>query len=93
MADNRIPSFLIGLGLGATFGLLVAPSRGDKTREDLRKAAKDGQDLFRKGSEEVLKSAGVAIDWSRELVESQRENLESAYQAGMDAYRSAVDKP
>ena len=49
MADNRIPSFLIGLGLGATFGLLVAPSRGDKTREDLRKAAKDGQDLVQEG--------------------------------------------
>ncbi len=88
MASNRIPSFLIGLGVGAAFGLLVAPSRGDKTREGLRRTATDGCDLVRRGSEEFRKSAGSVMDWSKEILESQRVNLESAYQAGMDAYRS-----
>lgn len=39
MTDNRIPYFVIGLGLGAIAGLLMAPKRGDETRESLRDTA------------------------------------------------------
>ncbi|MDE0108689.1 MAG: YtxH domain-containing protein [Bryobacterales bacterium] len=39
MTNNQFPCFVIGLGLGAIVGLLVAPKRGDETREALRETA------------------------------------------------------
>lgn len=93
MAGNRIPSFLIGLGVGAAFGLLVAPNRGDRTRDELYRTASDGCELVKRGSREVRKTAETAVGWGKDMLESQRASLESAYLAGMDAYRGMVDKP
>ena len=90
MADNRVPYFVIGLGLGAAAGLLVAPNRGAQTRAELRKAADEGRDFVTKRSSELRKMAEVAVDKGKEAAEEQRANLESAFQAGMDAYRSAA---
>lgn len=39
MTDNRLPCFVIGLGLGAVVGLLAAPKRGDETRDALLETA------------------------------------------------------
>jgi gas vesicle protein len=72
MANNRIPCFVIGLGLGAIVGLLVAPKRGEETREALRD------------------TADTVVEKGRGLVESQRESLESAVDAGVSAYRRVV---
>ena len=72
MTDDRIPCFVIGLGLGAIVGLLAAPKRGAETREALRD------------------SADTVVEKGRELVESQRESIESAVDAGVSAYRRVV---
>lgn len=72
MTNNRIPCFVIGLGLGAIVGLLVAPKRGAETREALRD------------------TADTVVEKGRELVESRRESIESAVDAGVSAYRRAV---
>ena len=90
MADNRLPSFLIGFGLGAAVGLLVAPERGAQTRAGLRRTAEDGRDCAVRSSQDLRKVAEVAIDKGKEAVEVQRANLESAYKAGVEAYRNAV---
>lgn len=90
MADNRLPSFLIGFGLGAALGLLVAPDRGSQTRAGLRRTAEDGRDFAERSSQDLRKVAEVAIDKGKEAVEVQRANLESAYKAGVEAYRNAV---
>ncbi len=90
MADNRLPCFVIGLGVGAALGLLAAPSRGSKTRGDLRRAAERGREFVTRGSADLRKCAEVAVERGRETVQEQRANLDSAYRAGMDAYRRAA---
>lgn len=70
--SNRLPCFVIGLGLGAIVGLVVAPKRGEETREALRD------------------TADTVVGKGRELVESQREHIESAVDAGVSAYRRVV---
>lgn len=89
MADNRLPCFVIGLGLGAALGLLVAPHGGTQTRNRLKESAEDGKDFVLRNSEELRKVAEAAIDRGKEAVEAQRATLESAYRAGMEAYRNA----
>ena len=89
--SNRIPSFLIGLGVGATFGLLVAPHRGEKTRQELRRTVEDGREIIGRGTKEFRQSAEKAVEWSRDVLETRRMNLETAYQAGVEAYRRTVD--
>ena len=39
MTNDRVAGFVIGLGLGAIVGLLLAPKRGEETRADLRETA------------------------------------------------------
>lgn len=89
MADNRLPFFLAGLGVGAAAGLLLAPARGDLTRERLTRGAHEGKAFVSQSSDELYKVAEVAVGKGREAVQEQRANLESAFRAGMEAYRDA----
>lgn len=89
MADNRLPSFVIGFGLGSALGLLLAPEQGARTRDRLKRTAEDGKDFLVRNSGELRLVAEAAIGKGKEAVESQRTTLESAYRAGMEAYRSA----
>ena len=89
MAGTRLPSFLIGLGAGAALGLLVAPKRGEETRTDLRRGAQQGRERIARNVGELRDAAGEALDRSREAIEDQRALLESALEAGKEAYRRA----
>ena len=89
MADNRVPSFLIGLGVGVAIGLLAAPKSGVETMDDLRKTAEEGKDFVLRSSRELRDVAEQALEKGQDVVDAQRASLESAYRAGMDAYRQA----
>ncbi len=68
MASNRLPSFVTGLGVGAILGFLLAPKRGDETREALRETA------------EVLCDRGrEVVETQRDTWESALEAGVSAY--------------
>ena len=90
MPDNRIPCFLIGLGLGAAVGFLVAPKRGRDTRAALRKTAREGGEFVRRSSNEAREVASEVIDRAKDAAEAQRVHLESALEAGVEAYRKAA---
>ena len=76
MYPNRTESFVKGLIFGAAAGavaaLLLAPQSGEKTREDLKKLAKDfgekATDYYNKARKEIekkieqLKAVGEKID-------------------------------
>ncbi len=91
MADSKLPYFIMGAGIGAALGILLAPKPGEETREDLRRRADEGREYVRRRSGELREHAGEIIEQGRELVDAQREQLNSALEAGRKAYREAGD--
>ncbi len=90
MADNSLPCFIIGVGVGAALGLLFAPRAGEETREDLLRRADESRDYVRRRSEELRGRAAEAVERSRGAIGAQRGNLQSALDAGRKAYREAA---
>ncbi len=42
----HIPAFILGTAIGTGIGMLIAPEKGSKTRETLKKEGKDIKDTF-----------------------------------------------
>src|SRR5215470_12703981 len=84
---TAVTFLMIGLGVGATIALLLAPKSGKQVRRDLRRGYEDARETLHEWSEEAqdrLKDAadvaqdrlrGVAdrsADWADELREAAR---------------------
>jgi gas vesicle protein len=96
MADdssNGFLWFLAGLGLGAAVGVLYAPKAGRETREDILRAAEDGRDLVRDRARQYRNQAGEWVDRGKEVVNQQKDQFRSAFEAGRQAYREATSEP
>jgi len=94
MSDNSSGSgfgwFLAGLGIGAAIGMLYAPKSGQETREDLRRRAEDGRDYVVNRAKEAREQATKLVDRGKEVVEQQKDQFRSAYEAGRQAYKDAT---
>lgn len=89
MASNRFPYFVAGLGIGVATGLLLAPKRGEDTRADIARAMEDGRDYVSDTSDGLRAAAADVAQRGKEVVESQRDLLQSALDAGVKAYNQA----
>lgn len=89
MASNRFPYFLAGLGIGVAAGLLCAPRRGADTRADIARAMEDGRGYVSDTSDGLRAAATDAVQRGKEVVQSQRDLLQSALDAGVKAYNLA----
>ncbi len=92
MAESKLPYFLLGIGVGATLGILYAPTDGEQLREDLRRRADDGREYVRRRSGDWREQAGGVIERGRGVVGSQRDQLAAALEAGRRAYREATGR-
>ncbi|HWS97674.1 MAG TPA: YtxH domain-containing protein [Candidatus Methylomirabilis sp.] len=93
MADNDgsgILWFLAGLGIGAALGILYAPKTGEETRQQILEAAEQGRDAVKERARQAREQAGTWADKGREYLNSQKEQVRSAYEAGRQAYREAT---
>ena len=101
MADSNLPYFLLGIGVGATLGLLYAPQAGEDTRRELRSRADEGRDYMRRRTgegrdyvrrrgDELRHQAEDMLDRGRGAVQTQRDQLARALDAGRRAYRDAT---
>ena len=95
MADNDgggILWFLAGLGIGAAMGILYAPKTGEETRKQLREAAEQGRGVVKERARQARDQAGTWADKGRDYLNSQKEQIRSAYEAGRQAYREATNE-
>ena len=93
MADNDgsgILWFLAGLGIGAAVGILYAPRTGEETRQQIRDAAEQGRDEVKQRAHDAREQAGTWADKGRDYLNTQKEQIRSAYEAGRQAYREAT---
>ncbi len=90
MGDSKLSYFFLGIGVGATLGILYAPFTGEELRTDLKRKADDGREYVRRRGDELRDKAGSAFDKSRGAVNSQRDQLAAALEAGRRAYREAT---
>src|SRR5271165_3328626 len=91
--DNRFSYFFLGLGLGVAVGLLFAPKTGAETRDLILSKADEGKEYIKKATADLKDQASDVIERGRGAVESQRDNLSAAVEAGKAAYRDAVRTP
>ena len=93
MSDDRNSSigwFLAGLGLGAVVGILYAPKPGHETRETLLSSADDGREFVTQRGREAREQVSQWVDRGKETVGKQREQINSAIEAGRQAYKEAT---
>ena len=93
MADRDGSSFLwflAGLAIGAIAGVLYAPRSGEETREVLRSRAEEGRDYVRERAKQARQQASELADRGRDLLNQQKEQLRSAYEAGKQAYHETT---
>lgn len=93
MSDNNSNSFLwflAGLGFGAIAGVLYAPRSGDETRQALRSRAEEGQAYVRDRARQAREQASSWAERGREVLNQQKEQFRSAYEAGKQAYHETT---
>ena len=90
MDDNKLSYFLFGLGMGVAIGILFAPKSGQETRETLKSKAGEGREYLRRRGEEVMDSTSEMLSRGRGILQTQKEQLASALEAGKQAYRQAT---
>jgi gas vesicle protein len=83
--------FLTGLGIGAAIGVLYAPHSGRETRETLVSKAEEGKNLVRERAQRAREQASEWVDKGRDVMNQQKEQFKSAYDAGRQAYREATE--
>jgi gas vesicle protein len=90
MSDNvgaKVSYFMIGLGIGALFGVLFAPKSGEETREYLTGKADEGREYAQKKARELRERAEDLIERSKEIMSRQKDALSSAVDAGKETYK------
>ena len=87
---NSFLWFLAGVGIGAVAGVLYAPRSGDETREALRSKAEDGREFVRDRAKQAREQAANWADRGRDVLNQQKEQFRSAYEAGKQAYQEAT---
>jgi gas vesicle protein len=93
MSDRDSNSFIwfqAGLGLGALVGVLYAPRSGSETRQAIREKAEEGREYISSAAREARGQASEWVDRGREILNQQREQFKSAYEAGRQAYHETT---
>lgn len=81
-AGSVITAFVLGALTGAAVALLMAPQTGEETRRILNEKAREGADR-----------ASEAARQGREILNRQKDTLNTAVERGREAYRQARGGP
>ena len=89
---GRFTYFLAGLGIGTLIGILFAPRKGEETREMLQSRFDESREYLDRKSHDIREEAEDLLEKGRKTVAKQKENIQSAVNAGKQAYREALGR-
>src|SRR5215471_11060806 len=87
---NGFMWFLAGLGFGALLGVLYAPRSGRETREAIRSTAQEGKEFIKTRGKEAREAVGQWVERGKDVINRQKDQFSSAYEAGRQAYHEAA---
>ena len=90
--SSKLAYFLIGGGIGAVIALLFAPRSGKETREIIAQKAVEGKELLTSAGKNMSDSVSTYLEKGKEVVNTQRDQLTAAIEAGKQAYRDEKAK-
>ena len=88
-SGGKFAYFLAGLGIGSVVGILFAPRAGEETRDILTNRYDEGRDYVTRRGREVREQADDYVERGKKAVSRSKDNLQSAVDAGKQAYREA----
>ena len=71
-AGTAVSFLLIGIGIGAALGLLLAPKTGKQLRKDLRRSYDDALDTVSDWTDEAKDRFGDAVDATGDFADDLR---------------------
>jgi gas vesicle protein len=77
----RLSSFIVGIGVGATAALLLAPRSGDETREILTDKVEEGRRFVKRRAQEFREHASDTVEQGRKVVARQARAVAAAARA------------
>lgn len=89
---SKLAFFLVGGGIGAVIALLFAPRSGRETREIIAQRAAESRERVLSTSRNVGEKVSTYIEKGKEVVNTQREQMAAAIEAGKQAYREEKAK-
>lgn len=90
---QTVLALLTGAAIGAGLGILYAPEKGSKTRDDISKGAKKAQKELTKQLKEVSRTIGMKVNSAKESFENQLDNtLASASYEAEDVIKTLEAK-
>ncbi|MEO5574537.1 MAG: YtxH domain-containing protein [Gammaproteobacteria bacterium] len=89
---SKLGYMILGLGLGAVVGLLLAPRTGEETRKIIRDRADEGRDYLKTKAHEFSDQADELDGKGKEWVDRGRAAAEEAFDNGKQAYRDTNRK-
>ena len=89
---STLSYFLVGGGIGAIIALLFAPRSGRETREIIAQRAAESRERVLSTSRNVGEKVSTYIEKGKEVVNTQREQMAAAIEAGKQAYREEKAK-
>jgi gas vesicle protein len=84
--------FLVGLGIGAVAGLVLAPRSGEETRRYLVDKGEEGKEYLSGKGKRVRHQAEEFVSKGRGLLGKGRERLAGAVQAGKQTYYATLGR-
>jgi gas vesicle protein len=85
--DFKFPDFLVGMGLGAIIGLLLAPRSGEETRKYLRERSNKGLDALNQRAGKLRKSIEGMVKKGKKFVGPRCDSIDTTTEAQDQAYQ------
>jgi gas vesicle protein len=89
-SSNNLGWLLAGMGIGAVIGILYAPKSGRETREALMNSAEEGREFLVTRGRDAREQISTMVDRGKDQISRQKEQINSAIEAGRQAYREAT---